>query len=339
VYSTHDHLMADLKAAHVALLPLLAGRSIHYLDIPMHDNVGDLLIMAGTLRFFASHNLPVERIATYFNYDTDWARPCDVLALHGGGNFGDLYGPFQAFRERVIASRPDCRVVVLPQSIHFQDQANFERCREICRSHPDLHIAVRDRPSLDMASRLTRHVYLMPDMAHQLWPMSRRHEPEREVLRLRRRDVEAPPPSASSDPSVDWDDLVSAPARFLLANLVERGVTQAHLRLGLGRVIGNRLAEWWIPRASELIDRAVDLFSRYERVESDRLHAHILSCLLSMPNQIDDNSYGKNSRYVTAWTAASPLVRLRAPAHREPAQPRSFAACEEQAAAVGRRRA
>ena len=88
-------------------------------------------------------------------------------------------------------------------------------------------------------------------------------------------------------------------------------MAQAHQRLGLGRVMGNRLAQWWIPRAGRLIDRAVDLFSLHERVESDRLHAHILSCLLTMPNELDDTSHGKNSRYVTAWTAASPLVRLR----------------------------
>lgn len=331
--------MADLKAAHAPLVSLLAGRGIHYLDIPMHCNVGDLLIMAGTLRFFAAHHLPVDRIATYFNYDPEWAQPCDALVLQGGANFGDIYGPFQAFRERVIAARPDCRVVVLPQSIHFRDQANFERCQEVCRAHPDLHIAVRDRPSLEVAIRLTRNVYLMPDMAHQLWPMSRRHEPERDLLRFYRRDGEAAaaaPSHGGADPSMDWDDLVSSPARFLLSNVVEPGVTQAHLRLGLGRPIGDHLAQWWIPRAGRLIDRAVDLFSLHERVKTDRLHGHILSCLLAMPNEIHDNSNGKNSRYVTAWTAASPLVRLRAMEPRESAQPHGLAAARGRHAAVGR---
>jgi pyruvyl transferase EpsO len=317
----HARLMERLKAAHAPLLPLLSGRPLHYLDLPMHGNVGDLLIMAGTLKFFETHRLTPTRTAMYFNYDAGWARSGDVLVFHGGGNFGDIYGPFQAFREHLIASRPDCRIVVMPQSLHFEDPAAFERCRAACAKHPDLHICVRDEHSRLAALQLTPHVYLMPDMAHQLWPL-RRTQQGQGVLRLRRRDGESAAAGSSekSAGSFDWDDLIG-PGWKLVLRQIERGVTQAGRRLGARRLFGNWFAHWWQGRADRFVQRAVALFSRYERVESDRLHAHILASLLAMPNRVDDNSYGKNSRYIAAWTHASPLVELATAGRRVAAPP------------------
>lgn len=315
----HARLMERLKAAHAPLLPLLSGRPLHYLDVPMHGNVGDLLIMAGTLKFFETHRLTPTRSAMYFNYDASWARSGDVLVFHGGGNFGDIYGPFQAFREHLIARRPDCRIVVMPQSLHFEDPAAFERCRSVCAGHPDLHICVRDEHSRLVAQQLTEHVYLMPDMAHQLWPL-RRTQQGQGVLHLRRRDGESTAGGGEAGSgSFDWDDLIGPGWRFTLRQ-IERCVTQAGRRLGAQGLFGNWFARWWQQRADRIMQRAVALFSRYERVESDRLHAHILSCLLAMPHRVDDNSYGKNSRYVAQWTHASPLVELNAGTRRAVAQ-------------------
>lgn len=328
----HGRLMERLKAAHAPLLPLLSGRPLHYLDLPMHANVGDLLIMAGTLKFFETHSLTPTRSAMYFNYDANWARSGDVLVFHGGGNFGDIYGPFQAFREHLIASRPDCRIVVMPQSLHFEDPAAFERCRAACSRHPDLHICVRDEHSRLVALQLTPHVYLMPDMAHQLWPM-RRTQQGQGVLRLRRRDGEEMPGTSPEAGSFDWDDLVGPGWKFALRQ-IQRGVTQAGRRLGARRAFGNWFAHWWQGRADHFVQRAVALFSRYERVESDRLHAHILASLLGMPSRVDDNSYGKNSRYIAAWTHASPLVELTTTARRIPPQQQADTAAPGHVAAA-----
>lgn len=305
----HRALMAELRNKHEPLLTLLGGREFHYVDLPMHGNVGDLLIMAGTLKFFDRHALRPSRKAMYFNYPVSACRGGGVIACHGGGNFGDIYGPFQEFRERLIRERRDCRIVVLPQSLHFSSEAALQACVEVCRRHPDLHICVRDRISEGLARRMTEHVYLMPDMAHQLWPLAApRAANDAPTLSLKRRDSEATDFQGEGR-SMDWDDLVGPGWRFFLSNIVERGVTQAHLRLGLSA--GDWLADWWIGRAQSFIDQAVQRFSAHGRVVSDRLHAHILSCLLELPNDIYDNSYGKNSRYIGTWTGGSPLVKLR----------------------------
>ena len=165
---SHRALMAYLSSLHAPIEGTLTG-PVDYVDLPMHGNVGDLLIMAGTLAFFDSHAIRPRCMATYFNYGTRACPPGGTIAFHGGGNFGDIYGPFQAFRGRIIAGRRDCRIVILPQYIHFASADRLDACIALCRQHTDLHICVRDRESETLAKAMTDHVYLLPDMAHQLW--------------------------------------------------------------------------------------------------------------------------------------------------------------------------
>jgi pyruvyl transferase EpsO len=301
--------MTNLASRHEVLLPLLEGNPIHYLDIPFYGNVGDLLIMQGTLSFLQKYRLLVTRLGMYFNYSPTWANKGDVVLFQGGGNFGDIYGPFQGFRERVIAALPNNRIVILPQSMHFSDPDKFKDCCKLLSRHPDLHICVRDTESEEMARQMTPHVYLLPDMAHQLWPIQHTSASVDKLLNLRRRDSEARMPINNLGDTFDWEDLVGKNWAFFLSQIAERSIYHAH-RLGLNKPLANLEARLWIDQAERFANQAVSLFSRYECVESDRLHAHILSCLLSIPNRISDNSYGKNKRYITNWTVDSPLVTL-----------------------------
>ena len=304
----HAQMMDNLLGYHEVLLPLLSNKSIHYLDIPFYGNVGDLLIMLGTLSFIDKHRLNVTRFGTYFNYSPSWASNDDVIIFQGGGNFGDIYGPFQAFRERVITALPNNRIVILPQSIHFSDAEKLKKCCELLSRHKDLHICVRDSESEQIASKMTPNVYLLPDMAHQLWPIQLSAPATKSVLNLRRRDAESLNLSVAGD-TFDWDDLIGKNWIFLMSEVIERSIYHTQ-QLGLNKPFTNLQARLWIIQARRFVDRAIKLFSSYERVESDRLHAHILSCLLSLPNQISDNSYGKNKRYISTWTASSPQVTL-----------------------------
>ena len=307
--STHANIMDGLARRHDVLLPILNGNPIHYLDLPFYGNVGDLLIMMGTLRFFKRHQVRVDTMGMYFNYSTSRAKEGDVIVFQGGGNFGDIYGPFQAFREKVIAALPNNRIVILPQSIHFSTPDSFDRCATLLSRHQDLHICVRDSQSAQMARGMTPNVYLLPDMAHQLWPMQRSSSPTAPLLQVCRRDREARNPTTISLDTFDWEDLVGKKWAFFLSQVAERCIFHAH-RIGINSPFSNLEARLWIAQSERFVDQAVSLFSAYERIRSDRLHAHILSCLLSIPNQISDNSYGKNGRYAASWTAASPLVSI-----------------------------
>ena len=308
----HEFLMNTLAGEHEILLDRLRGRPFHYVDIPVHGNIGDLLIMHGTLAFFRKHGLRPRITAPAFAYDPGWIRDDDVIVFHGGGNFGDLYSAYgmQPLREQVVASRPQNTIIVLPQSIHFSSDAERKRSAAIFRQHQDVHICVRDFNSYKIAGDFTDHVYLLPDMAHQLYRISADPQlPAQGALRISRTDDEKNALIADAELDVlattDWPQLVGDGEKSI--ERFRKTMRIAH-KAGLSHAGNRLLTDSWVRYSAKLVDKAIELFGRHEHIFTDRLHGHILACLMDKPNTVIDNSYGKNSTYVNAWTVPSELV-------------------------------
>jgi pyruvyl transferase EpsO len=307
--NNHAGLMRSLANRHGVLAALIGAAPIHYVDVPMHGNIGDLLIMLGTLRFFSRSRLNVKLKTAYFTYRANWARPGDVIVFQGGGNLGDLYPEPQETRQRVIRQLDGNRVVILPQTIHFRSRSGYDACCSAFSRHPDLHICVRDRVSYELALPMSRHVYLLPDMAHQLWPIQRsRPSDSGRRLALVRADQEtAGCEVIDYDARTDWRQLIGR--RHAWFRNMRRALLALHL-MRLDRFIRPHEQEIWIAYATKLVREAVDYFSRFDAITTDRLHAHILACLMQIPNTAWNNSYGKNHSYVAAWTGTSDIVSL-----------------------------
>lgn len=306
--ASHELLMNELKGRHRCIAKIIGGRPVHYVDLPIYGNIGDLLIMKGTLSFLESNGIDVRSVSAFFNFHPERANKGDVILFQGGGNFGDLYPGPQQVRESVISVRRDCRIVILPQTIHFKSEGAFDACCRIFSVHPDLHIFTRDEASLVMARRMSKNAYLAPDMAHQLWPIERTSIPVTgSRLGVLRHDDEASNVAISDslDLITDWPQLVGR--RELLARNAYLVLKLLHLAK-IDRPIVNLASRLWIRWADQLIDDAVDLLSRYDKVTTDRLHGHILSCLMSIRHSALDNSYGKNSSYIRQWTGRSSIL-------------------------------
>lgn len=310
-----SRLNAELIAKHAVLLDLIGRRPFHYVDIPMHGNIGDLLIMLGTLEFFKKHALTPSLISPYFSFDPAWVTRDEAIVFHGGGNFGDLYPFFQQLRERVTAACPGNRIIILPQSFHFSSPQKMAESAAIFRRHPDLHICVRDKVSLEQARAFTDNVYLLPDMAHQLYPLGEGYNQRGDALLITRVDDEKVDHGTLPDVKVgshtDWPQFVGERERNI--NRIRR-VLDAFARRNMGRLANTMLVPVWIWYAQRLVDDAIRMFGRHNLVVTDRLHGHILAVLMDMPTMVLDNSYGKNSRYAAVWTARSRLVNLLAAA-------------------------
>jgi pyruvyl transferase EpsO len=308
--------MGALKARLASILDLVPpGAPLAYLDYPVHENVGDLLIMLGTEAFFADYRLSVRYRASALNFHPHpfLRDPKTVILCHGGGNLGDLYSTFQSFRESVVREYRGNRIIVLPQTVHFEDPRKRDAAGAVFRDHPDLHLCVRDEESYRVAAEhLARNVYLVPDMAHQLWPV---RDPgagaataRRPELLLIRTDKEiAGLPAAVEARRSEFRDWAGQLGRAELALL--------HLAVRALRVdalLHNSLPAAWTWRlyARRRVERAIRLFGRHERIVTSRLHAHILACLMSKPSLLIDNSYGKNSSYYRAWTRGIPGAEL-----------------------------
>lgn len=314
--------MNSLKYKLMSLLEIIPqGEHIIFADYPVYFNIGDLLIFQGSENFFRDNNIIIDdrfslKEKSQLSKKTVGDR---TIVLQGGGNFGDLYPWHQSFREQIVRQFPDNKIVLLPQTIHFSDNAKAKESAAIFRSHKNLHICVRDEQSYKFAvDFLSDKIYLLPDMAHWLYESSpfkpAKPGAKKGTLWLIRGDKEQPQASNVSELPIntgdfqgDWNDLQKFSAPFL-----EQWSSKFHRVAGMTPVRVLRPWKMYLPMVRSIIEANVDFFSKYERVVTSRLHGHILGALLDKEIVLIDNSYGKNSRYYECWTKALPNVALSA---------------------------
>jgi pyruvyl transferase EpsO len=304
----------DLRALiHEELAHLIEG-SCCLLDVPGHRNIGDLLIWRGEMDFLSSIGKKPGYVSATGSCDERRVAGYDTILLHGGGNFGDLWHRHQLFRESIVSRFRDRRVILFPQTVHFQNPDNLESARQSFGTHPDLYLCARDAVS---QAFLERHfpdneVRLLPDMAFCIDGLDRRLAvPRRDQwLLLERIDQESAGRSWPLDPERfevrDWPTL-SAP---LHQRIERRLLTDAHraahrlrLRLPPGKGSTDGFSQHLTEKAIRI---GAEFVSAYELVVSTRLHGHILCLLLGIPNVLVDNSYGKNRTFFDAWTCDFP---------------------------------
>jgi pyruvyl transferase EpsO len=325
----HHRIMMDgLKqrlGSIAAALP--KARPIVYLDYPVHDNVGDLLIHQGADAFlhdygyqvlgrFSMHDFSrrgrddetaVVLKPSIRDLDRLVARSNPVLVLHGGGNFGDIWPQFQMFRELIIQRYPGTPIVIFPQSIHFSSAGSRKRAARILAAHKQLAIFVRDEESLGFVREAGVAGEIVPDMAHQLWGRSELAATDGAgTLVLRRRDRESGNAGPTGD-YFDWRELNGEASRFTLRALRKWQTIDNPLR----HVVANERL-WRIYR-DRLIGRAVARFRPYACIDTDRLHGVILGALMSKQVRYGEGSYGKLHRYARQWLADSNLIESGRP--------------------------
>jgi len=302
--STAQQFVGELKATLFrclnALLPIQPPYAI--VDVPNHPNVGDSAIFLGELAWLEAIGAPPPSYLcdTYSYSDSDlrYYVPHGTILIHGGGNFGDVWAPPQALRERIVSTFPSHRIVQLPQTLHFRSASALETAAALFSRHEHLTIVARDRVSLDLASAgLKCRAVLAPDSAFALGALPRPVTASQDVVWLARTDRES---SSLAVPAgvrpVDWmrdDDTI-------LIRL-ERWLRKR----GIGVRLRNRLRR---RIASERVARGRLMLSQGRVVVTDRLHAHILSLMMGIPHVVVDNNYGKVRSFFDTWTRATPGV-------------------------------
>lgn len=294
------HPMDELKKRLESILEVVPPHSkIYYIDYPVYSNGGDILIMKGAEAFFKSNNIRVSARYSVHDFHENIRIPDDhIIVLSGGGNFGDLYDAHQNVRESIVKNYPRHRVVILPQTIFYKEESNIQKTAALFNQHKDLHLYVRDESSLQLATTYFQHchVKLLPDMAHQLWPIEVKQTPTREELHFFRTDIEknAEQTQSKSDGDyLDWPTLYNKYERKLIY----------YISKGLKKPAARAISQFiWMKYSNYLVNKAVRCFSDYRMIHTSRLHGHILSCLMAKPNLLIDNSYGKNSGYYRIWT-------------------------------------
>lgn len=322
----HGMIMDGLKQRLGRIAEVIPpARPVIYVDYPVHDNVGDLLIHQGADAFLSDYGYAVlgrfsihdfchtrrtgEPLVAFKpsirDLDALVARYDCSLVLHGGGNLGDLWPDFQLFREMLIARYSGTSIVILPQSVHFASANARERAARVFGGHRQLFTFVRDVESLAfILDDCGGAGEVVPDMAHQLWgkPAFAAATDTAGTLVQRRRDKERRNEAAAAPGAFDWQDLKSGSDDLILRALRK------------WQIIDNPLRHWipnyalWRIYRDHLVQRAVDRFHSYERIDTDRLHGLILGALMSKLVRYGDGTYGKLHRYAQLWLAQSDLI-------------------------------
>lgn len=143
-----------------------------------HGNIGDAAITVGTYEFIKKYypDYKLIDISTYefndiFEKIKGIVNDNDLIFLQGGGNLGNKYIVEENVRRKVISSFPNNKIVILPQTIYFEDNEDGKRELEISQkiynNHNSLTIFTRGAKSLELAQKYfpSAESHLMIDMA------------------------------------------------------------------------------------------------------------------------------------------------------------------------------
>jgi pyruvyl transferase EpsO len=295
-----------LKKQHGKIAEILAGASVSYIDIPSHYNTGDLFIYLGTECFFSKYNVDVRYRAIQSSVNKSSIAKNDVIIVHGGGNFGDLYLKHHRMREAFLLEFSHKKIIFMPQSIHFNDEANIEETRVFFSKLKDVMLYVRDDESYKIGKKLTDNVELLPDMAHSLHPLIETCEivniqsEKKKVLNLKRVDCESVEDNRNvAKRSFDWEDLCSS------SDIIFNRLIQESKRLPF---IREQVLRLWTRQINYNVTSAINYVSNFDLVYTDRLHGFLIAYLLGKEVVLLDNCYGKISRYHSRWFSACELI-------------------------------
>ena len=292
------------------------ARACGLADFPRHLNVGDQAIWLGeraALRAAGVEVLDACDRASYSARRFGQALGGAPVLLNGGGNFGDLYPTHQALRERIFADLPGHRVVQLAQSIHFGDPANLERARRAIATHGAVTLVVRDDRSESFArEHFEARVLRSPDMAFALGPSPRPVPASAPLVVQAREDKERGREPVPGIETHDWLGVLPAEDRPALARHRARLAVTTGRREAGGRFVavapGRRLGAY-DAFARWNVDRGLRMLARGETVITDRLHGHILCCLMGIPHVLVGDRHGKIRDYWNTWSHAAGLAR------------------------------
>jgi len=269
-------------------------------DFPDHSNVGDSAIWLGEMAWLDDMRRTPVYSAALNNFaaaELMQYAPEGPILIHGGGNFGTTWPRHEALRLHLLRQFPGRPIIQLPQSLYYEDEGAAREMTEAIRGHGAFTLLVRDVRSLDYAqSRFDCEVRLCPDAALYLGRLQR--APARaDILALLRTDHErvadaAAPPSGTI--CTDW----------LNEGAAERNLMRARVKIDslLSSTAQAKRLRRYRMLAAWRLRRGLATLSQGRVVVTDRLHAHILSLLLDIPQVVLDNNYGKVSGFAAQWT-------------------------------------
>lgn len=241
---------------------------------PNYANNGDHFLALGTfLYLIREHKTKVTAIK-----DTGTNSNKETCVIVGGGNFGDLWPNVHHKVREIVQKQSDNRIVIFPVSIYFENKKELKLSQEVFNGAKDVLLMCRDRKSYNLAFRYFSDcdILLAPDAAFYLEPLVKELSGKDTTLFLKRSDKELVQKEyLSYGVQEDWS--------HISFNLAKELPKEALISLNV------------------LLSSVIQL-KKFDKVLTDRLHAHILCVMLGMENTLLSNSYHKNESFYDTWT-------------------------------------
>jgi pyruvyl transferase EpsO len=298
--SLHRQLLA-------ALGPVFAGAvAADLIDYPDHYNVGDAALWLGERAMLRELGVRIRSAATRTTYRAERLRADGPLVILGGGNFGGLYPTHHRLHLAVLAAFPGRPLVQLPQSLHYAGEPQREELRRAVADHGTTTLVFRDRRSFELGRRdFDCEVILAPDMAFALGAL-RRRPPERALVAQMRTDNESAVTSIQAG-TFDW---LTARASEPVAIFDRVYRYSARLQRASDRTWARRVFLGTCDAyARANLRRGVAMLGAGQHLYTDRLHGHILACLLGVEHTVVNDRHGKIEAMWDTWTSAFDCAR------------------------------
>lgn len=120
-----DKIKSLRRTIEETLVPLISKKCL-LLDLPYYSNVGDILIWEGTNEFLKKCSCTCLYKSSLEHYRSFKCSNDVTILLQGGGNFGDIWRLHQDFRLKVISEYPNNRIIILPQSVFYENEKKIK---------------------------------------------------------------------------------------------------------------------------------------------------------------------------------------------------------------------
>lgn len=300
-----ENKIAELRTLIKVNLTPLIGQEFILLGVPYHGNIGDSLIWKGTLNFLST--LPGKFLGSR---GLDWFGEKTIskgttLLLQGGGNFGDLYPHEQEFRLKIIEHYLDNNIIILPQSICYQNKNNIIKDVQIMSAHPKLVICARDNDSFEFLKKEFKGVkiILLPDMAFWLEEKDCNKVTDK-VLYVKRTDKEFVSETSLDLQNFEISDWPTYNKFSFMCSILKvfKKLQNISSDTSIQPYISS-LLRMWVERIymPSIISTGYKFISPYNKIITTRLHAMILSIILHKKVEYIDNTSKKLSAFANTW--------------------------------------
>ena len=282
------------------------GKKIFLIGTPEYGNLGDHAIAIATKKFLNEELNDfkiIEITSGDYHYGNKTVKPVikeviskdDIILISGGGFLGSLwvnhYG--EEMVRDVLISFPNNKIIILPQTIFFEDNSygkeQFFISKKVYESHKDLTICVREKKSFEfMKNNMTNiKTFLIPDMVFYLKEKTISTNKNGAIICLRN-DKEK------------------------INQLDEKVLEKIYAKYGrvekLDTVTNNSIS---VRKRDKLVKSMLNKFRKSEFICTDRLHGMLFAYITNTPFFAVDNLSGKISSTFETWISKNKNEMLK----------------------------